>query len=194
MNELQGKRVAMVLTDGVEEVEYTKPREFLEQHGAKVVLISPKPAGSKIQGFNHLEPDQTFKVEMNVKDANPDEFDLLVLPGGVANPDMLRLSRETIDFIRRYGQSGKPIAAICHGPWPLINAGLTKGKRMTSWPTLEADLRNAGAEWVDEPVVKDGSLVTSRKPDDIPQFDQAILELMAESRSSSSRAQTQARR
>jgi protease I len=182
MNELQGRRVAMVLTDGVEEVEYTQPREFLEQHGAKVVLISPKPAGADIQGFNHLQPDQKFKVEMNVKDANPDDFDLLVLPGGVANPDQLRLSRGTIDFIRRYGQSGKPIAAICHGPWTLINAGLVQGRRMTSWPTLEADLRNAGAEWVDEQVVKDGCLVTSRKPDDIPQFDQAILELMAESR------------
>ena len=129
---------------------------------------------------------------MNVQDANPDDFDLLVLPGGVANPDMLRLSEETIEFIREFGQSEKPIAAICHGPWTLINAGLTEGKRMTSWPTLEADLRNAGAEWVDEPVVKDGHLITSRKPDDIPQFDQAILELMAESQRPV--AGTQARR
>ncbi len=168
MNELKGKRVAMVLTDGVEEVEYTKPREFIEQHGAKAVLISPKPAGSKIQGFKHLQPDQTFKVEMNIKDAKPEDFDLLVLPGGVANPDMLRLSEETINFIRRYSESGKPIAALCHGPWTLINAGYVEGRRMTSWPTLEADLRNAGADWVDEPVVKDGRMVTSRKPDDIP--------------------------
>jgi len=192
MKELKGKRVAMLLTDGVEQVEYTQPKEFLEQHGAKTVLISPKPAGSQIQGFNHLEPGQKFTVDMNVQDANPDDFDLLVLPGGVANPDMLRLSQETIEFIREFGQSEKPIAAICHGPWTLINAGLAEGKRMTSWPTLEADLRNAGAEWVDEPVVKDGSLVTSRKPDDIPQFDQAILALMAESQRSA--AGTQARR
>jgi len=188
MNELQGKRVAMVLTDGVEQVEYTKPREFLEQQGAKPVLVSPKPVGSEVQGFNHLQPGQKFKVEMNVKDAKPEDFDLLVLPGGVANPDMLRLSEETIHFIRRYGESGKPIAAICHGPWTLINAGLARDKRMTSWPSLQTDLRNAGAEWVDEPVVRDGRLVTSRKPDDIPQFDQGILELMKDSRESSPKA------
>ena len=190
MNELQGKRVAMVLTDGVEQVEYTKPREFLEQQGAKPVLVSPKPAGSDVQGFNHLQPGQKFKVEMNVKDARPEDFDLLVLPGGVANPDMLRLSEETIRFIRRYGESGKPIAAICHGPWTLINAGLARDKRMTSWPSLQTDLRNAGAEWVDEPVVRDGHLVTSRKPDDIPQFDQGILELMKGSRESSHQARS----
>lgn len=189
MKELQGKRVAMVMTDGVEQVEYTKPREFLEKEGAKPVLISPKSAGSEIQAFNHLTPGDRFKVEMNVKDAKPEEFDLLVLPGGVANPDLLRLSAETIDFIRRYGESDKPIAAICHGPWTLINAGIAKGKRMTSWPTLERDLKNAGAEWVDEPMVKDGRLVTSRKPDDIPQFDQGIVELMKESGRESSRAQ-----
>jgi protease I len=173
---LQGKRVAILMTDGVEQVEYTKPREFLEQHGAQVTLISPKAKGEQIQGFNHLTPADRFTVEMNVRDAKPGDFDMLMLPGGVANPDMLRLSKESIDFIREFAGEDKPIAAICHGPWPLIDAGVAKGKRMTSWPSLQTDLRNAGAKWIDEQVVVDGKLVTSRKPDDIPAFDQALLE------------------
>jgi protease I len=173
---LKGKHVAMLLTDGVEQVEYTKPREFLEQHGAKVTLLAPKRKGEKIQGFNHLTPADEFTVEMDVRDAKPDQFDALVLPGGVANPDMLRLSKEAIGFIKDFGGTSKPIAAICHGPWTLIDAGIAKGKRMTSWPTLQNDLRNAGAKWSDEQVVVDGRLVTSRKPDDIPAFDDALLE------------------
>jgi protease I len=172
---LQGRHVAMLLTDGVEQVEYTKPREFLERHGAKVTLLAPKKKGDKIQGFNHLTPGERFTVEMDVRDAKPDQFDALVLPGGVANPDMLRLSQEAIGFIRDFGGTDKPIAAICHGPWTLIDAGIAKGKRMTSWPTLQNDLRNAGAKWSDEQVVVDGRLVTSRKPDDIPAFDDALL-------------------
>lgn len=172
---LRGKRVAMLLTDGIEQVEYTGPRHFLEQQGAKVTLVSPKPAGDDIQGFNHLTPADKFKVEMDVRDARPGDFDALVLPGGVANPDQLRLSMEAITFIREFGRENKPIAAICHGPWTLIDADLVTGKRMTSWPTLQMDLQNAGAEWSDEQVVVDGKLVTSRKPDDIPAFNQAIL-------------------
>ncbi len=172
---LEGKHVAMLLTDGVEQVEYTKPREFLEQHGAKVTLVSPKKKGDKIQGFNHLTPGERFTVEMDVRDARADQFDALVLPGGVANPDMLRMSKEAIGFISQFGATDKPIAAICHGPWTLIDAGIAKGKRMTSWPTLQQDLRNAGAKWSDEQVVVDGRLVTSRKPDDIPAFDDALL-------------------
>jgi len=172
---IQGTHVAMLLTDGVEQVEYTKPREFLERHGAKVTLLAPKKKGDKIQGFNHLTPGERFTVEMDVRDAKPDQFDALVLPGGVANPDMLRLSQEAIGFIRDFGGTDKPIAAICHGPWMLIDAGIAKGKRMTSWPTLQNDLRNAGAKWSDEQVVVDGRLVTSRKPDDIPAFDDALL-------------------
>ena len=175
---LRGKHVAMLLTDGVEQVEYLKPREFLEQHGAKVTLLSPKKKGDKIQGFNHLTPADKFTVEMDVRDARPDQFDALVLPGGVANPDMLRLSQEAIGFIKDFGGTEKPIAAICHGPWTLIDAGIAKGKRMTSWPTLQNDLRNAGAKWSDEQVVVDGKLVTSRKPDDIPAFDNALLQEM----------------
>ena len=173
---LQGKRIAVLMTDGVEQVEYTGPRQFLEQHGAKVTLLSPKKKGEQVQGFNHLTPADKFTVEQDVREAQPGDFDALVLPGGVANPDMLRLSKEAIGFITAFGKSQKPIAAICHGPWTLIDAGIAKGKRMTSWPTLQTDLRNAGAEWSDEQVVVDGHLVTSRKPDDIPAFDNALLE------------------
>jgi len=176
---LQGKRVAILMTDGVEQVEYTGPRSFLEQQGAKVTLVSPKPSGDEIQGFNHLDPADKFKVELDVRDARPADFDALVLPGGVANPDQLRLSMEAITFIREFGRENKPIAAICHGPWTLIDADLVTGKRMTSWPTLQLDLQNAGAQWTDEQVVVDGKLVTSRKPDDIPAFNQAILSELA---------------
>jgi protease I len=172
---LQGKRVAMLLTDGVEQVEYTEPRKFLEGNGAQVTLVSPKHAGDEIQGFDHLTPADKFKVEMDVHDARPADFDMLVLPGGVANPDQLRLSTDAITFIREFGQEDKPIAAICHGPWTLIDAGIAQARHMTSWPTLRADLRNAGAEWTDEQVVVDGKLITSRKPDDIPAFNEAML-------------------
>jgi protease I len=176
---LQGKRVAILMTDGVEQVEYTGPRSFLEEQGAQVTLVSPKQTGDEIQGFNHMDLGDKFKVEMNVRDARPADFDALVLPGGVANPDQLRLSTESITFIREFGRENKPIAAICHGPWTLIDADLVTGKRMTSWPTLQLDLQNAGAQWLDEQVVVDGKLVTSRKPDDIPAFNQAILSELA---------------
>jgi protease I len=178
---LQGKRVAFLMTDGVEQVEYTGPRTFLEEQGATVTLISPKNVGEEIQAFHHLQPADKFKVELNVHDARPADFDALVLPGGVANPDQLRLSRESIDFIRAFGEEEKekPIAAICHGPWTLIDAGIAQAKHMTSWPTLRNDLVNAGAEWTDERVVVDDKLITSRKPDDIPAFNDALLkELM----------------
>jgi protease I len=176
---LQGKRVAILMTDGVEQVEYTGPRSFLEEQGALVTLISPKAPGEEIQAFNHLDMGDKFKVEMDVHDARPGDFDALVLPGGVANPDMLRLSTEAVTFIREFGRENKPIAAICHGPWTLIDADLVTGKRMTSWPSLQVDLQNAGAQWIDEQVVVDGKLVTSRKPDDIPAFNQAILAELA---------------
>lgn len=173
---LRDKRVAILMTDGVEQVEYLKPREFLEQHGAQVVLISPKAEGEEIQGFNHLSPGDRFKVEMDIHDARPGDFSALVLPGGVANPDNLRLSKESITFIREFARENKPIAAICHGPWTLIDAGIARGKRVTSWPSLREDLTNAGAEWSDEEVVVDGKLVTSRNPDDLPAFQSALLD------------------
>jgi protease I len=176
---LQGKKVAVLMTDGVEQVEYLKPRQFLEEQGAQVTLLSPKAAGEEIQGFNHQDKGDTFKVERNVRDAKPSDFDALVLPGGVANPDMLRLSPDAINFIRAFGEEDKPIAAICHGPWTLIDADLIRSKHVTSWPTLRQDLLNAGAEWTDEEVVIDGKLITSRKPDDIPAFNQALLKELA---------------
>jgi protease I len=176
---LEGKRVAMLLTDGVEQIEYTSPRSYLEERGATVVLLAPKRAGESIQGFNQLEPADTFPVELNVADANPTDFDMLVLPGGVANPDLLRLSRPAIDFIAAFDVEDKPVGAICHGPWTLIDAGIATAKHLTSWPSLKRDLTNAGAEWTDEPVVVDARLVTSRKPDDLPAFNDALFkELM----------------
>jgi protease I len=184
---LAGKRIAILMTDGVEQVEYTRPREFLEKHGARCTLIAPKSRGDQVQGFNHLTPADRFAVEMSVEDARPADFDALVLPGGVANPDQLRLSSEAIEFIREFARADKPIAAICHGPWTLIDAGIAQGKRMTSWPTLREDLKNAGAQWVDEQVVVDGKLVTSRKPDDIAAFDEALLERLTHDNVSNAR-------
>lgn len=175
---LAGKRVAVLMTDGVEQIEYTSPRGFLEQHGAQVTLISPKGKGAQVQGFNHFEQGDKFDVEMGVGEANPRDFDALLLPGGVGNPDQLRLSPESIDFIRNFADEEKPIAAICHGPWTLIDAGVAKASHMTSWPSLQTDLRNAGAEWSDDEVVVDGRLITSRKPDDLPAFNDALMKAM----------------
>jgi protease I len=172
---LVGKRVAMLMTDGVEQIEYTSPRSYLEERGATVVLLSPKDAGEEVQGFNHLQPGDKFRVEMNVRDARPTDFDALVLPGGVANPDNLRMSREAIDFIRDFDVEEKPLAAICHGPWTLIDAGIATAKHLTSWPSLKRDLTNAGAEWTDDEVVIDARLITSRKPDDLPAFNDALV-------------------
>jgi protease I len=178
---LQGKRIAMLMTDGVEQIEYTSPRSFLEGQGATVVLLSPKASGEEIQGFDGMQPASKFKVEMNVADASTSDFDGLVLPGGVANPDKLRLSPESIAFIRAFSLEGKIIGAICHGPWTLIDAGVVTARHVTSWPSLKQDLVNAGAEWTDEEVVVDVRLVTSRKPDDLPAFNDALLkELMME--------------
>ena len=177
---LDGKRVAMLMTDGVEQIEYTSPRSFLEQHGAQVVLLAPKAAGELVQGFHQMTPGDRFKVEKSILEARANDYDALVLPGGMANPDQLRLSPESIAFIREFAASDKPIAAICHGPWSLIEAGVAKAKHVTSWPSLQHALRNAGAEWTDDEVVIDGRLITSRKAADLPAFNRAMLhELMA---------------
>lgn len=175
---LTGKRIAVLMTDGVEQIEYTSPRAFLEQHGASVTLLSPKEPGQQVQGFNHDQKADSFTVDLHVRDADPRAFDALLLPGGVANPDQLRCSAEAIDFIRRFATEEKPIAAICHGPWTLIDAGVARSRHMTSWPSLQADLKNAGAEWTDDEVVIDGKLVTSRKPDDLPAFNDALKQLL----------------
>ncbi len=176
--ELQGKQVAVLMTDGVEQIEYTSPRGFLEQHGARVILISPKDKGEQVQGFNHFDKGDSFEVELQVGQARVRDFDALLLPGGVSNPDQLRLSAESINFIREFAGTEKPIAAICHGPWTLIDAGVANASHMTSWPSLQTDLRNAGAEWTDDEVVIDGRLITSRNPGDLPAFNDALMRTM----------------
>jgi protease I len=177
---LQGRRVAVLATDGFEQVELTKPVEALRQAGAKVEVVAPK--GGQIQGYNHHEKGDLVRVDRELAQADPADFDALVLPGGVINPDQLRLIPDAIAFVRSFVDSDKPIAAICHGPWTLINAGGVNGKRMTSWPSLQTDLLNAGADWVDEQVVVDDGLVTSRKPDDLPAFCARMIEEFAEGR------------
>ena len=180
MGKLDGKRIAFLATDGVEQVELTEPRKAIEAEGAETTLISLSEG--EFQGFEHLDHGETFTADKAVADADAGDYDGLVLPGGVANPDFLRGDDDAVAFVRAFGEAGKPIAAICHGPWTLIDAGLARGRRMTSWPTLETDLRNAGAEWVDEECVVDGGLVTSRKPDDIPAFTEKAIEEFCEGR------------
>jgi protease I len=178
-DELQGKRIAFLMAnEGVEEVELTKPLEAVRGAGAEAELLAPE--SGEIQAFNHLDKAQTFGVDRTVGDADAAEFDGLVLPGGVANPDNLRTHDDAVSFVRDFFAAGKPVGVICHGPWTLIEAGVVKGRRVTSWPSLETDLRNAGAEWVDEEVVTDNGLVTSRKPDDLPAFGAKIVEEFAE--------------
>lgn len=174
------KRVAMLMTDGVEQSEYVGPRLFLEDNGIEVTLVSPKSLGDEIQCVNRSVPGDRFLVEMNIRQANPESFAALVIPGGVANPDRLRLSAETINFIKDFSELERPIAAICHGPWPLIDAGILNGKHVTSWPSLQQDLQNAGAVWSDEAVVVDGNLVTSRMPEDIQVFSKTLLDKLNE--------------
>ncbi|ESQ82543.1 hypothetical protein AEAC466_16895 [Asticcacaulis sp. AC466] len=170
---LQNLNIAILVTDGFEQEEMVEPRAALDGAGATTVLISPKPG--EVRGWKHTEWGDSFNVDQLLTDAQAGAFDALLLPGGVINPDQLRMNKAAVAFVKAFGDAGKPIAAICHGPWTLINAGLVKGRRMTSWPSLEADLRNAGAHWVDEPCITDGILVTSRKPDDIPAFNDAMI-------------------
>ena len=174
---LQGKRVAIVATNGFEQSELLEPKKNLEDAGAKVTVLSLKTG--EIKGWNHTDWGKSVKVDGLVKDAKPDEYDALVLPGGVMNPDVLRMDSDAVTFVRTFVESGKPVAAICHGPWTLIEADVVRGKTMTSWPSVRTDLKNAGAHWVDEPVIVDGNLITSRKPDDIPAFSQAIAEALS---------------
>jgi protease I len=179
MADLNGRRVAVLATDGVEQIELTEPVKALRAAGAQVDVVSPKRGD--IQGMRHDERGDRIPVDIELREARPGQFDALLLPGGVANPDQLRIVLEAVKFVEAFVASDKPIAAICHGPWTLINAGGVRGKRMTSWPSLQQDLINAGARWSDQPVVKDHQLVTSRKPDDIPAFNAAMIELFAAS-------------
>jgi protease I len=176
--QLQGRTVAfLVASEGIEQVELTGPWQAVEQAGGTPRLLSPE-AGS-VQAFNHLDKADTFEVDQTVADADPSSYDALVLPGGVANPDALRTDKGAVDFIRAFVESGKPVAAICHAPWSLIEADVVRGRTLTSWPSLQTDIRNAGGTWVDEEVVVDGNLVTSRKPDDIPAFVAKLTDLVA---------------
>ncbi len=174
---LSGKKIAILATNGVEQVELTEPQKALREAGAEVTVVSQKYG--KIQGMNHDEKGDSLAVDKTLADVSAEQFDGLVLPGGVANPDYLRVDKQAVAFVKAFATSGKPIASICHGPWTLIEADAVRGKKMTSWPSLQTDLRNAGATWVDEPMVRDGMLVTSRKPDDLKQFNAAIVEMFA---------------
>jgi len=178
--DLNGKKIAALFTDGVEQVEFTEPRKALEAAGATVTIVSLK--AGEIKGWNHTEWGDTFQADLTVEQADPDEFDGLLLPGGVMNPDKLRASKDAVEFTRRFFQSGKPVASICHGPWLLVEADAVRGRTLTSWPTLRTDIRNAGGQWVDQEVVVDQGLVTSRNPDDIPAFNQKMIEEFAEGR------------
>jgi protease I len=177
---LDGKRIAFLATDGVEQIELTKPWQAVEEAGATPELISCH--AGRIQGFEHLYKADTFEVERTVSDADARDYDGLVLPGGVANPDFLRTDDDVVGFVTGFFEEGKPVAAICHAPWTLVEADVVRGRTLTSFPSLETDIRNAGGEWVDEEVCVDGGLVTSRNPDDLPAFCSKMVEEFAEGR------------
>lgn len=175
---LQGLNVAILALDGFEQVEMTEPRRALEGAGARTCLVSAR--SGEVQGFHHDKPGDRFPVDMTLDQARPQDFDAVLLPGGVQNGDQMRTLAPAQDFVRALQDEGKPVAVICHGGWLLVSAGLVRGRRMTSWPSLEDDIRNAGGEWLDAPVVRDGNWVSSRKPDDIPAFNAAMCELFAQ--------------
>lgn len=178
---LKGKRIAILATEGVEQVELTKPRRALDKAGAVTHLISPQShiKGGKIKAWDMVRWGDSFKVDRTLAHASPLEYDALLLPGGVMNPDFLRMDEVAVRFVRGFVEAGKPMAAICHGPWTLIEAEAVAGRTITSWPSLKTDLRNAGANWVDQEVVEDRGLVTSRSPKDLPAFNKAIIELFS---------------
>ncbi len=178
---LQGKKVAILVTDGFEQSELMEPRKALDEAGAKTVVVSPNEG--RVKGWNHTEWGNEIPVDVSLGSAKADDFDALLLPGGVMNPDQLRMKPEAVRFVKHFVDADKPVAAICHGPWTLLEAGGVGGHTMTSWPSLRTDLKNAGAIWVDKEVVSDRNLVTSRKPDDIPAFNREMIRLFADDRS-----------
>jgi protease I len=186
---IQGKRIAFLATDGVEQVELTEPWKAVKEAGGRPELVSIK--SGEIQGFQHLDKGDTFPVDRTVQEASASDYEGLVLPGGVANPDFLRVDEDAVRFVREFFEAGKPVGAICHGPWTLVEAGVVSGLTLTSWPSLRTDLRNAGATWVDEEVHTEKGLVTSRKPDDLPAFCAKIVEELAEGRHEALAAATQ---
>lgn len=175
---LSGKKVAILVADGFEQVEMTKPREALHEAGAETKIVSIK--SGKVFGMNHEEKGDKFDVDLTLDKAQVNDFDALLMPGGLLNPDAMRQEESALDFVRGFFEANKPVAVICHGPQVLINAGLVRGRTLTSWPALEVDLKNAGANWVDEEVVVDNGLVSSRNPDDIPAFNRKMIEEFAE--------------
>ena len=178
-DELRGKRIAFLMAnEGVEQVEYFEPRKAVEEAGAEVDVIATE--SGQVQGFEHLDKAETWDVDKTTSEAKADDYDGVVLPGGVANPDNLRTDEDAIRFLREFFEAGKPVGAICHAPWMLVEAGVVDGRKVTSFPSVQTDIRNAGGNWVDEEVVVDSGLVTSRKPDDIPAFNSKIVEEFAE--------------
>ena len=177
---LEGKRVAFLATDMVEQVELTEPWKAVRDEGAEVELVSLEEG--KIQGFNHHDKGDVFAVDRTIEEASASDYDALVIPGGVGNPDELRMDENAVAFVRDFFEQGKPVGVICHGPWMLVEAGVVRGRKVTSWPSLQTDIRNAGGEWVDQEVVVDQGLVTSRKPDDLPAFNEKIVEEFCEGR------------
>jgi protease I len=179
--DIKGKKIAfLVANEGIEQVELTEPWKAVEDAGGEPELIAPE--SGKAQAFNHLDKADTFDVDKTVSEANADDYDGLMLPGGVANPDNLRLHEDAVSFVKAFFEQGKPVAAICHAPWTLVEAGMVDGMTLTSWPSLQTDIRNAGGNWVDEEVHVDNGLVTSRKPDDLPAFNSKMIEEFAEGR------------
>ena len=176
---LDGKRVAILVAEGFEQSELEGPKQALEEAGAEALIVSPAEEGW-VQGWQHFDLGDLYEVDVPLAEADAAEFDALLLPGGVANPDQLRMEPRAVEFVRAFFDAGKPVAAICHAPWTLIEAGVVEGRTLTSWPSVRTDLVNAGANWVDEEVVVDDGLVTSRKPDDIPAFNEKMLEAFAE--------------
>jgi len=176
--QLNNLKVAILATDGFEQSELEKPRQALDQAGAQTSVVSPK--GDQIRGWDQTDWGSSVTVDVPLEEARAQDFDALLLPGGVLNPDKLRMNDQAVAFVKAFFDAGKPVAAICHGPWTIINAGHASGRKITSWPSLQTDLRNAGANWVDQECVVDGNLVTSRKPDDIPAFNRAMIELFAQ--------------
>jgi protease I len=175
---LNGKKVAILVAEGFEQSEMTEPRKALDQAGAQTVIVSP--AQGEVQGWKHFDKADKFPVDVALDAADANDYDALVLPGGVANPDQLRTLPKAVQFVRRFVESGKPVGVICHGPWTLIEAGVVKGRKITSWPSLKTDLENAGASWVDQEVVADQGLVSSRKPADLPAFCRKLVEEIGE--------------
>ncbi len=177
-NDLNGKRVAILATDGVEQMELTEPRKALDAAGATTIVVSPKEG--KLKGWHHGNWGDDIPVDRALSDANADDFDALLLPGGVMSPDRLRMDKQAVQFVKAFFHAGKPVAAICHAPWLLVEADVVRNPALTSWPSLQTDIRNAGGDWVDREVVTDMGLVTSRRPDDIPAFNQKMIEEFAE--------------